>query len=183
MWRAKIARFQNPPYLTKRMSIREYSHFGDFSQFIWIIFVFVNDGVLNLPNVSTPADGWNVVILGPREYKSRYRTSTGVDSVDVRWCMLWFSGQENTKTDIAHRLVSTRSMNQEVEDRDIGQPCGEQKLRDFRTPLLNKENEHTWVLTFGRFSTPSFTKTKMIQMNCEKSPKCEYSRMLILFVK
>ncbi len=43
-------------------------------------------------------------------YKKRYRTSTGVDSVDVRWCMLWFSGQENTKTDIAHRLMSTRSM-------------------------------------------------------------------------
>ena len=52
----------------------------------------------------------HVVIFWPREYKNSYRTSTGVDSVDVRWCMLWFSGQENTKTAIAHRLASTRSM-------------------------------------------------------------------------
>jgi hypothetical protein len=44
-----------------------------------------------------------VVIFWPIEYKNRYRISTGVDSVDVRWCMLlWFSGQENTKEDIAH---------------------------------------------------------------------------------
>ena len=37
-------------------------------------------------------------------------SSTGVESVDVRWWfVLWFSGQENTKTDIAHRLALTRS--------------------------------------------------------------------------
>ncbi len=52
------------PYLTKRMSIREYSHLGDFSQFIWIIFVFVNDGVLNRPNVSTHVCSFSLLSRG-----------------------------------------------------------------------------------------------------------------------
>ena len=51
-----------------------------------------------------------VVFLAKRIQNQISHIDWRIDSVDVRWCMLWFSGQENTKTAIAHRLVSTRSM-------------------------------------------------------------------------
>ena len=62
----------------------------------------------------------------------------------------------------------------------VEQPCGEQKLRNF---LLNKEEEHTWVLTFGQICTFELYKSKWFKVIVQKLPKCEYSRIRFCVVK
>jgi len=91
----------------------------------------------------------HVVILWPREYKTRYRTSTGESSRSMCDDACWFSGQENTKPDIAHRLVN-RVARCAMMHVVICMPCSEHKLRDFRTPYWTITNAHTWVLPIGR---------------------------------
>ena len=124
-------RFQNPcgeqklrdfrtPYLTKIMSIREYSHLGYFSQFIWIIFVFVNDGVLNRPNVSTHVCSFSLLSRGfwNRAIFARHMV---VDNHDLQW--------------IHDAIVVARDVN--IWQWQPWYHCGEQKSRTFGPRVKN----------------------------------------------
>ena len=60
--------------------------------------------------------------------------------VDVRYPVLYSLGQKNHNM---HPRTSTDSTRQSMCDIHCGEHCSEHKLRDFRIPLLNYDQEHT----------------------------------------
>ncbi len=79
----------------------------------------------------------HVVIFWPREYKSRYRTSTGVDSVDVRWWNVDFPAKRIPKQ-ISH-----------IDWCRLGR-CAMMQCCDFLAKIIQKQLSHIDWCRLGR---------------------------------